>query len=88
MLEEEYVTTRTSAKKKMFTYVAEQAAVKMDEYLEQLKKLGASLTEQHPVSVRIPNKSDNKMENVMCLWSTFISDSNLLSFSFVQRLRN
>ena len=51
MLEEEYVTSRTLAKKKMNKYVAEQAAVKMDEYLEQLKKLRASLTEQHPVSV-------------------------------------
>ena len=58
MLEEEYVTSRTLAKKKMNKYVAEQAAVKMDEYLEQLKKLRASLTEQHPVSVPSPKKHD------------------------------
>ena len=43
--------SRAVAKDKLNAYIYEEASVKMDDFLEQLKFLRASLTELHPVSI-------------------------------------
>ena len=48
-MEAAYVHSRSSAKDKMSTYIAENAAVKMDDFMRHLKHLTCSLSDQHPV---------------------------------------
>ena len=48
-VENEYVTSRVSAKKKMTEFIETNAGVKLSEFNDQLKKIRECVSQKHPV---------------------------------------
>ena len=80
-MEAAYVHSRSSAKDKMSTYIAENAAVKMDDFMRHLKHLTCSLSDQHPV-----RGSDlHNFENLPLIIWIIASQNCTLVFEFAKK---